>query len=127
MGSPLRSRHALKSLSPFCGLSGAPITVFDTRSAILRFAGPTFLPELASLFLASSRFRIMQGNRRVYHWRNDHEQLAIHIERPEWFLAKGIHTSALARKLDDLKDQARIMAELVSAEMRPAETWDPAA
>jgi hypothetical protein len=69
----------------------------------------------------------MQDNRRVYHWRNDHEQLAIHIERLEWFLAKGIHTSGLARKLDDLKDQARILAELVSAEMRPAETRDPAA
>jgi hypothetical protein len=63
----------------------------------------------------------MQRNACVYDWRSDHEQLATHIERLEWFRAQGIKTIELNQKLDDLKTQSMILVELASAEMRSAD------
>jgi hypothetical protein len=49
----------------------------------------------------------VRSDRRVYNWRSEHEQLATHIQRREWFRAKGIKTIELDQKLDDLKAQSR--------------------
>jgi hypothetical protein len=63
----------------------------------------------------------VRSDRRVYNWRSEHEQLATHIQRREWFRAKGIKTIELDQKLDDLKAQSKILVELAPAEMRPAD------